>query len=178
MLQLVRSLEKKEKIVDIYTRNEYNLIIMTVEGINEIKEEAAEVKLPKEDTKMSVSHLLMRGFVEDVVEEGLFTAKFKSLTTEQVHEADSLIVLTYGTEDHRASRNARYMKYLARSLEYVHIKDGDKVTDWNFANLDYDEKEKALKKMSSFIFNKIFAMYIQFENTISELLRDLDVKNS
>ena len=156
---------------------------MTVEGINTVEDSPSEpqkpkVTLPTEDTKMSVSHLLMRGYVENVVEDGAFKAKFKSLTTEEVHEADSHIILTYGTEDHRAARNARYMKYLSRSLEYVHISEKGKITDWNFESLGHEEKEGALGKMSSFIFNKIFAMYVKFENEISDLLKDLDVKNS
>ena len=150
-----------------------------IPGISKATEEKTEApKTQKEDTQMSVSHLLLKGYVVDIIKEGIFEAKFKSLKTEDVHKVDSIVVLTYGTEEHRASRSARYMKYLAESLEYISIQDNDKPTLWDFSDLDAKAKEEALKDMSSYIFNALFNMYLQFEAKITELLVKLDPKNS
>jgi hypothetical protein len=153
-----------------------------IPGISKITEPTEAAKpAPKqhvEDTQMSISHLLLKGFVVDIVKEGRFEAKFKSLKTDDVHRIDSMVILNYGTEEHRASRSARYMKYLAESLEYISIEEGDKPTVWDFSSLEAPAKEEALKEMSSYIFNTLFNMYLKFEGVISKMISEVDPKNS
>tara|TARA_R110002096_G_scaffold54771_4_gene141175 strand:- start:774 stop:1247 length:474 start_codon:yes stop_codon:yes gene_type:complete len=154
-----------------------------IPGISKIKEPTEPTDAPApvrhvEDTQMSISHLLLKGFVVDVVKEGRFEAKFKSLKTDDVHRIDSIVILHYGTEEHRASRSARYMKYLAESLEYIYIEDGDAPTVWDFSSLDATAKEEALKEMSSYIFNSLFSMYLKFEGLISDMISEVNPKNS
>lgn len=150
-----------------------------IEGISPKKEEEVQVtKIEVEDTKMSVSHLLTKGYVESNVKEGIISARFKSLTTEQVHETDSMVVALYGVNEHRASKNARYIKYLAKSLVIAHLDVENEITTWDFSGLKEEAKEEALSKMSSFVFNKLFSLYMKFEGMVSELLNSVDVKKS
>jgi hypothetical protein len=148
-----------------------------IPGINSNPTEPQQVQ--EEDTTMNISHLLIKGYVEDVIKEARFEVKFRSLTTEEVQKVDTLVVAMNGTEDHRAARNARYLKYLAISVQYVFIKEGaDKTTQWDFSELDSAGKEEALKRTSTFIFNKLFALYIQFEDKVGLLIKETDPKNS
>lgn len=150
-----------------------------VEGINPRKADPHTSPAPVEDSKISISHLLIKGYVEDTVVEEPFVVQFKSLTTEQIHAIDSLVVVLHGLGEHRASRNARYMKYLSRSIETIciHKVDSDN-TFWDFSNLGVEAKEEALGKMSAFIFNKLFGMYMIFEDRVGNLIKTIEVKKS
>jgi hypothetical protein len=151
-----------------------------VEGISRPKTSNPYIGgTPAEDSSMSISHLLLRGYVEGSIVNEPFEVVFKSLTTEQIHEVDSMVVALQGGGEHRASRNARYMKYLSRSVETVCISHKDKdSTFWDFTELDEKGKEDALKKMSAFVFNKLFAMYMQFEEQVNDLIKTVEIKKS
>ena len=56
------------------------------------------VKVDKEDTNMSISHLLLKGFVESVIKDEPFEVKFKSLTTEEQHASDVIVTRNYGAQ--------------------------------------------------------------------------------
>lgn len=151
-----------------------------IEGVTPEKPNSAPVKVnvELEDTKMSISHLLTKGYAQGLVKDGIITAVFRSLTTEQVHETDSAVVAMFGVQEHRAAKNSRYIKYLSKSLIKAEVDVEGKTTTWDFSELKASEKEEALKDMSSFVFNRLFALYMKFEDDVSKLLDKVDLKKS
>jgi hypothetical protein len=152
-------------------------------GISKAKTQENEpVKAPKkpsEDSRMSLSHLLLKGYVIGSVKSGKFEAVFKSLNTREVQDVDKLVILSHGVTEHRAATSARYMKYLSMSLSTLSIEmgEGEDKTFWDFSELDAAAKEEALAAMSSFVFNGVLSLYQQFEDNIIDLLKDVTPKN-
>lgn len=149
-----------------------------IDGISEGKKERP-VKAVKDDSKMSLSHLLLHGYVIDEVVDGRFRAKFRSLRVEEVQDINREVVHVNGPTETRSSIDMRNNKILSKSLMFLSVKDEAGIDLYNkdFTQHSDAETEGELRKSSAIIYNKTFSMYMKFEAKMSELTSENKTKN-
>ena len=132
-----------------------------------------------EDSRMSISHLLLYGYVIDTVEDGIFSAKFRSLRVDEINDINIEIVHKFGQAEGRVSSDERHKKIIARSIGHLSVSDqsGKKLYDKDFGDLEISLRERELDKLSSLVYNKVFSMYLKFEENVSNLISRTDIKN-
>ena len=133
----------------------------------------------KENTRMSLSHLLLHGYVIDEVVDGNFRAKFRSLRVEEVQQVNRDVIHVNGPQETRASTDMRNNKIISKSLMNLSVKDEAGVDLFNkdFMEMTPESVEDELRKVSAMIYNKVFAMYMLFEDRVSKLIRSTEAKN-
>jgi len=146
-----------------------------VEGVQKASDKPGH---SKEDTKMSLSHLVLQGYVEDEAESdtGLIRARFRSLKTQDTQDIDNEVSMIYGGRDDRASRSDRNKKYLAKSLIHFSVFDHGRLI--KEVRGDEDLMQKEIKGMSQYLLGMMLVLYSKFEGEVSKLMNNADIKNS
>lgn len=133
----------------------------------------------KEDSRMSLSHLVIHGFVETEVEADRVRARFRSLRSREVQEVENQISLMYQGRSDTAARAAKNRMLLAKSLlSYTIAIDPSQDNHYvDLSHVNFDKKMEALEDVSQYVWNALFMAYLKFEKMTNELLATADVKN-
>lgn len=132
----------------------------------------------KQHPTMNISHLMVKGFVTDQITQDNFKVKFRSLKTSEVQNIDRAIMMDHGAQESRVSTTARNNRYLASAIMEYSVMDGDrKIAEADFTEMAESECIGAITSWPSFVYNKIFSMYREFEQKVVDIISGVPSKN-